>query len=214
LAADTVLTGYEIANNALCETDTLEPGMRKTAKSKPKTNEKNPRVLGAEVCRTGKRRVLGKIVKVTKSLLTVQWDTGSRELYGRRGQAFYGHAGSDGEAITSSPSGKLLEDLWGGEDDVRITIPTEGARKRITQGLENEAKVAEQRAAAQAKIESDPAYQMRQGDLERYTEALRGLGHVENGWNDHSHFRIELDGITPAEMDAMVEAICSVRAKK
>ncbi len=189
--------------------------MSKTAKSKPKpTKEKNPLVLGAEVCRTGKRRVLGKIVKVTKSLLTVQWNTGSRELYGRRGQAFYGHAGGDGEAITSGPSGKPLEDLWGDEDDVRITIPTEGARKRIAQGLENEAKVAEQRAAARAKIESDPTYQKRQTDLERYTEALRGFGHVENGWNDRSHFRVELDGIRPEEMDAMVEAIRSVRAKK
>ena len=47
--------------------------MSKTAKSKPKlAKEKNPLVLGAEVCRTGKRRVLGKIVKVTNSLLTVQ----------------------------------------------------------------------------------------------------------------------------------------------
>jgi hypothetical protein len=187
--------------------------MNAKAKSKP-TKEKSPLVLNAEVCRTGRRRVLGKIVKVTKSLLTVKWDTGSTELYGRSGQAFYGRAGSDGEAVKSSLSGKPLEDLWGGEDDVRITIPTEGARKRIAQGLENEAKEAEQRAATRAKIESDPAYQKRQTDLERYTEALRGFGHVENGWNDQSHFRIELDGIRPEEMDAMVEAVRSVRAKK
>jgi hypothetical protein len=181
-------------------------------KSKPAKEPKptNPFVLGAEVCRTGKRRVLGKIVKVTKSLLTVQWDTGSRELYGRSGQAFYGQVGEDGEAVKYSPSGKLLEDLWGGEDDVRITIPTESAKKRISQGLENEAKLARERTAAQAKIELDPAYQQRQADLEKYNALLKGLGHCENGWNNQADFRIELDGIKPDEIEAAVAAIKSV----
>jgi hypothetical protein len=183
--------------------------MSKATKSKPEKpgKEKNPLVLGAEVCRTGKRRVLGKIVKVTKSLLTVQWDTGSREVYGRSGQAFYGQVGKDGEAVKYSPSGKPLEDLWGDEDDVRITIPNESARKRITQGLEEEAKLAGERAAAQAKIESDPAYQQRQADLARYGKLLEGIGTLENSWANPKNFRIELFDIEPRHMDRLVTAL-------
>lgn len=183
--------------------------MGKISKLKPekRAKEKNALVLGAEVCRTGKRRVLGKIVKVTKSLLTVQWDTGSREVYGRRGQAFFGRVGKDGEAVKYSLSGKPLEDLWGGEDDVRITIPTESAKKRITQGLENEAKLAGERSAAQAKIESDPAYQQRQWDLARYGKLLEGIGALENSWANAKNFRVELFDIEPRHMDRLVTAL-------
>jgi hypothetical protein len=134
------------------------------SKSKP-VKEENPLVLDAEVCRTGRRRVLGKIVKVTKTLLTVKWVTGSTELFGRSGQAFYGRAGSDGEAVKYSPGGKPLEDLWSSEDDARITIATEGTKFRIAQGLANEAKAAEERAQKQATIESSPAYKKRQADI-------------------------------------------------
>jgi hypothetical protein len=178
------------------------------AKSKLKpTKEKNPLVLGAEVCRTGKRRVLGKIVKVTKTLLTVKWVTGSTELFGRSGQAFYGRAGSDGEAVKYSVTGKPLEDLWGSEDDARITIATEGAKFRIAQGLANEAKAAEERAQKQAEIEADPAYQKRQADLARYAELLKGIGIVENSWGDSANFRVELDPIKPEQMDRLVAAL-------
>jgi hypothetical protein len=180
--------------------------MSKISKSKP-AKEKNPLVLGAEVCRTGKRRVLGKIVKITKSLLTVQWDTGSREVYGRSGQAFFGQVGKDGEAVKNSLSGKPLEDLWGGEDDVRITIPTESAKKRITQGLEDEARLAGERSAAQAKIESDPAFQQRQADLSRYGKLLEGIGTLENSWANSENFRIEIFDIEPKHMERLVAAL-------
>jgi hypothetical protein len=186
--------------------------MGKTSKSKPgkPANERNPLVLGAEVCRTGKRRVLGKIVKVTKSLLTVQWDTGNREVYGRSGQAFFGQVGKDGEAVKHSLSGKPLEDLWGDEDDVRITIPTESAKKRITQGLEGEAKLAGERAAAHAKIESDPTYQKRQAELTQYGKLLEGIGTLENSWANAENFRIELFDIEPKHMDRLVTALREV----
>jgi hypothetical protein len=180
------------------------------AKSKP-AKEKNPLVLNAEVCRAGRHRLLGEIVKVTKSLLTVKWDTGTTQLFGRRGQAFYGHAGDDGEAITLSSSGKPLDDVWGGDNDVRITIATEGAKFRITQGLAERAKAAVERAAKQAEIEADPAFQKRQADLARYGELLKQVsGHVQSSWNKQENFRIELENISPDKIGALVQGIIQV----
>lgn len=185
------------------------------AKSKAKrAKENNPLVLNAEVYRTGMFPALGKIVRVTKSLLTVKWDTGTTELYGRRGQAFHGRVDSNGEAITFSPSGNPLDDIWGGEDDVSIAIATEGAKNRIAEERATKAKAKQERAAKQAEIEADPTYQKRQADLALYSDALKGIGHVESSWGDAANFRIELDPIKPEEMPAVVEAIRSAREKK
>lgn len=42
------------------------------------------------------------------------------------------------------------------------------------------------------------------------TEALRPHGNIENGWNDQTDFRIELDGIKAEQMERLVQAIQEV----
>jgi hypothetical protein len=175
-------------------------------KSKP-AKETNPFVLGAEVYRTGMPLALGKIVKVTKTLLTVQWDTGMQALYGRHGEGFHGRPDADGEAITFTKSGKKLEDVWGSKDEPEIGIPTEGIRQRIAEERARKNAAKEERARQQAAIEADPAYVKRQADLAKYAELLKGIGHVENGWNNQSDFRIEIDGIKPEQMERLVAAL-------
>jgi len=62
-------------------------------KSTKKTKSENPFKLGAAVALfrpgSGVER-LGQVVKITKSLLTVKWEDGSTELFGKSGQEFYG----------------------------------------------------------------------------------------------------------------------------
>src|SRR5277367_1836773 len=104
--------------------------MTKT-KSKPK--EKNPLVLGAEVYRTGTHPALGKIVKVSKTLVSVQWERGGRQSYGLHGEGFHGRVADNGEAITFTLSGKRMEDVWGSKDEPEIAIATDGVRQRIAE---------------------------------------------------------------------------------
>lgn len=128
-----------------------------------------------------------------------------------KGQAFHGRTDGQGEAVKYTKSGQPIENLWGGEDDPDISIATEGAKQQILEERKKKEQQKQERAAMQAEIEADPAYQQRQADLKRYSEMLSGLGaNVENSWNDQSNFRIELDGIKPEKMAALVTAIQGV----
>jgi hypothetical protein len=111
-------------------------------------------------------------------------------------------------------SGKPIENVWGSEEDTSIAIATDGARQRIAEERAKKESAKEERARKQAEIEADPAFQKRQTDLKRYSDALSGIALVENSWGDPTNWRIELDGIKPNEMDAMVEAIRKVRGAK
>lgn len=183
--------------------------MTATKKTEKKPKEENPLVLNAEVVGGNWRhRKLGRIVKVTKSLLTVQWDGGTLEHFGRQGQAFLGRSDANGEAIKFNKSGRPIENLWGGEEDPGIEIATESIKARIAEEKAAKKKVDEEREAKRKAVEEDPAYQQRQADLKRYSEMLSGLGaNIENGWNDQNDFRIELDGIKPDRMEKLVTAI-------
>jgi hypothetical protein len=174
---------------------------------KPKTE--NPLVLNAEVVGGNwMHRKIGRISKVTKSLLTVQWDNGMTEYYGRQGQAFHGRIDENGEAIRFTSFGKPIENIWGGEDEPGIEIATDSAKARIEEERAKKERSKEERDAKQKEIASDPVYQKRQADLKRYSEMLSGLGaNIENGWNNQSDFRIELDGIKPDKMHNLVAAI-------
>lgn len=174
-----------------------------------KAKQENPLVLHAEVIGGSVlHRRLGKIVRVTKTLLYVKWDTGTTECFGRQGQAFHGRPDADGEVIKFSKSGKPIENLWGGEEDPGISLATPGAKQQILQEREKKEKQIQERKEKQKEIEADPAYQQRQADLKRYSEMLAGLGaNIENGWNDQADFRIELDGIKPEKMETLVAAI-------
>jgi hypothetical protein len=138
--------------------------------AKPKAakpeKEKNLLVLGAEVYRTGMHPALGRIVKVTKTLVKVEWDSGSTEHYGRRGQSFHGRISEQGEAIVYTLSGKPIENVWGSEEDTSIAIATDGARQRIAEERAKKESAKEERARKQAEIEADPAFQKRQTDFE------------------------------------------------
>jgi len=186
--------------------------MTTTKKTEKKPKEENLLVLNAEVVGGNWRhRRLGRIIKVTKSLLTVQWESGTTECFGRQGQAFHGRPDAQGEAIKFTKSGKLIEDLWGGEEDPGIEIATESIKSRIAEEKAAKKKVDEEREAKRKAVEENPAYQQRQADLKRYSEMLSGLGaNIENGWNDQNDFRIELDGIKPDKMEALVAAIQGV----
>jgi hypothetical protein len=183
-----------------------EEGTKKVEK-KPKPE--NPLVLNAEVVGGNWRhRRLGRIVKVTKSLLTVQWDGGIEELFGRSGRPFHGRIDREGEAVKFTKSGQLVENLWGTEDEPGIEIATDSHKARIAEEKAAKKKSDEEREAKRKAVEEDPAYQQRQSDLKRYSEMLQGLGaNVENSWNDQKDFRIELDGIKPDRMEKLVAAI-------
>jgi hypothetical protein len=178
---------------------------KKTDKPKPE----NPLVLNAEaVGRNWRHRKIGRIVKVTKTLLTVQWDDGMTEYFGRQGQAFHGRIDDNGEAIRFTSFGKPIENIWGGEDDTGIEIATASAKARIEEERTEKNKSAEDRRKKQSELEADPKFQQRQADVKRYSEALAGLGaNIENGWNNQSDFRIELDGVKPDKMEKLVAAI-------
>src|SRR5208282_2495090 len=177
-----------------------------TAKAAKKPKEENPLVLNAEVIGGSSvlHRRLGRIVRVTKTLLTVEWTSGSKTFYSRKGRGFNGSVDKDGEAITEMASGKQIDDIWDDEDT--LSIATESAKRTILEEQAKKDKVKQERAEQQAATEADPVYQKRQADLKRYAEALRGLGaNVENGWNDQKDFRIELDGIKPDKMEELAD---------
>jgi hypothetical protein len=180
---------------------------KKTTK-KPK--EENPLLLNTEVIGGNWRhRKLGKIIKVTKTLLTVEWDFGglgtTKSFYSRKGKSFVGRADENGEAITTR-NGEPLEEIWDEEDTLELV--TEHAKAKILRERADKEKHKKEQEEKQRQIEANPAFVQRQADLKRYAEMLQGLGaNIENGWNDQKDFRIELDGIKPEKMDALVEAI-------
>src|SRR5260370_11685492 len=106
----------------------LEQSFRNIKKSK----EENPFLPGAAIALfrpgSGVER-LGQIVKITKSLLTVKWEDGSTELFGRAGQEFYGNADESGEAI--KPRGD--KQLWVTDEDSHLTIPPQHPKQTPSQ---------------------------------------------------------------------------------
>src|SRR5258706_14363712 len=99
---------------------------------KKKNKPENPFKLGAAVALfrpgSGVER-LGQIVKITKSLLTVKWEDGSPELFGKSGQEFYGEVDESGEPI--KPRGD--RQIWGTDEDSHLTIPTEDAKQSLVE---------------------------------------------------------------------------------
>src|SRR5882762_9185392 len=92
-----------------------------------KAKQVNPFLLGAAVAflpRTGTGK-LGQIVKIRKSLLTVKWDDGSTELFGRAGQSFVGKVDQSGEAIKPRRDD---QQVWGTDEDPHLTIATDSVR--------------------------------------------------------------------------------------
>jgi hypothetical protein len=176
-----------------------------------KTKAENPFKLGAAVALfrpgSGVER-LGQIVYVTKSLLTVKWEDGSTELFGRAGQEFYGNADESGEAI--KPRGD--KQIWGTDEDSHLTIPTDYAKQSLAEKRKKSAEVRVERQEEQARRESDPIYQKRQADLKRYAELLQSVsGSVDNSWSNQTNFRIELENIPPDQMEDLIAAIRKVR---
>jgi hypothetical protein len=147
-------------------------------------------------------------VKITKSLLTVKWEDGSTELFGRAGQEFYGNADESGEAIKSRGD----KQIWGTDEDSHLTIPTEDAKQSLAEKRQKGAETRAARQADQARREADPVYQKRQADLERYAELLQSVsGSVDNSWSNQTNFRIELENIPPDQMEDLIAAIRKVR---
>lgn len=181
-----------------------------------KTKVENPFKLGAAVAllpRTGLGKT-GQILKLSRSLLKVKWDDGQIEYFGRAGQPFYGKVDKAGEAIRETPSGKPIENLWGTDEDPHLTIATDSIRQTLAEKRKKSEKLKAERHQEQVRRESDPAYQKRQADLKRYAELLQATsGSVENSWNDHNNFRIELENIPPEQMDELITAITAARRK-
>lgn len=171
-----------------------------------KAKSENPFALNAEVglYKPGHGLTkLGRIVKASKTLLTVEWESGETEYFGKAGQGFYGTVLESGEGKTARSG-----ESWGTEEDPHLMIPSTEAKQRLAEEREEKAKREADRKAAVAARDADPAYQQRQADLKRYSEMLSGLGaNIENGWNDQNDFRIELDGIKPDRMEKLVAAI-------
>ena len=188
----------------------LEQAFRNIKKSK----QENPFLLGAAVAflpRTGTGK-LGQIVTITKSLLTVKWDDGSTEFFGRAGQPFYGKVDESGEAIRETASGKPIEDLWGSDEDPHLSIATESVKQTLAEKKKKSEEVRAQRHAERAQIEADSAYQERQADLKRFADMLQPMsGTIENSWSDEKNLRIELENIPPEQMEDLIQAIRKVR---
>ena len=148
-------------------------------------------------------------MKITKSLLTVIWEDGSTELFGRDGQEFYGNADESGEAI------KLRGDkqIWRTDEDSHLTITTDSVRQTLAEKRKKSAELRVERQAEQALRESHPVYQKRQADLNRYAEALQGIGTVENSWSNQTNCRIELENIPPEQMEDLISAISKIRKR-
>ena len=183
--------------------------MKPAKKHKPES----PFKLGAAVALfrpgSGVER-LGQIVKITQSLLTVKWEDGFTEFFGRAGQAFYGDVDESGEAIKPRRDDKQM---WGTEEDSHLIIPTESAKYSLAEKREKSAKLRAERQEEQALRESDPVYQKRQADLNRYAEALHGIGTVENSWSNQANFRIELENIPPEQMEDLISAMSKIRKR-
>ncbi len=177
-----------------------------------KTKPESPFKLGAAVALfrpgSGVER-LGQIVKITKSLLTVIWEDGAMELFGLAGQEFYGNADESGEAI--KPRGD--KQIWGTDEDSHLTIATDSVRQTLAERRKKSAELRVERQAEQALRESDPVYQKRQAELNRYAEALQGIGTVENSWSNQTNFRIELENIPPEQMEDLISAISKIRKR-
>jgi hypothetical protein len=180
-----------------------------------KTKKENPLVLNADVglYRPGHGLTkLGKIIKVTKSLLTVRWDSGETEHFGKAGQSFYGTAGESSEAIKPRRGD---QQMWGTDEDPHLIIPSSDSKRRLGEERKEKAQREADRKAALAAKEADPEYQKRQADLRRYSELLHGIsGEVENSWDKQTNFRIELENISPEKMDRLIQAIVAALSAK
>ncbi len=187
--------------------------MTAAKKTQKKPKQENPLVLNAEVIGGSiLHRRLGRIVKVSKSLLTVEWASGTKTLYGRRGQGFHGRVDEHGEAITTR-HGQPIEDVWDNEDT--LDIATESTKARINEEIAKKEKQKQERAAQQAAIEAAPAYIARSTSLKNYAELLRPVsGNVENSWNKDVNYRIELENISPDRMDDLIRAIVEALTEK
>src|SRR6267378_2851733 len=110
--------------------------MKKAKKIKPE----NPFLLGAAVALfrpgSGVER-LGQIVKITKSLLTVKWEDGSTELFGKSGQEFYGEVDESGEA--TKPRGD--KQIWGTDEDSHLVTATDWVRQTLAEKRQKGAEV-------------------------------------------------------------------------
>jgi hypothetical protein len=184
---------------------------------KKKTKKENPFVLGAEVglFKPGHGlTALGRIIRISQSLVTVKWDTNMVDSYGLKGQSFHGRVTNDGEANLFSLSGKRLENLWGGDDDPHLFIPSEEAKQRLAEKRkEKEQREADRKAETVAR-ESDPAYQKHQSDLKRFSALLQEVsGSVDTSWNNRETFRIELENIPGEQMEELIAAIRKVRQR-
>src|SRR5258708_13661219 len=186
----------------------------KSEKMKPaqKNKRESPVKLGAAVALfragSGVER-LGQIVKITKPLLTVIWEDGSTELFGRAGQEFYGNADESGEAI--KPRGD--KQIWGTDEDSHLTIATDSVRQTLAEKRKTSAELRVERQAEQTLRQSDPVYQKRQADLNRHAEALERIITVENTWSSQTNFRIELENIPPEQMEDLISAISKIRKR-
>jgi len=178
-----------------------------------KTKQENPFKLSAAVAlfrpSSGVER-LGQIVKITKSLLTVKWEDGPTELFGKSGQEFYGEVDESGEPIKSRGD----RQIWGTDEDSYLVTATDWVRQTLAEKRQKGAKVRAQRQAEQAAREADPVYRKRQADLKRYAEVLRAVsGSVENSWSDQSNYRIELENIPPEQIEELITAIIAAWKK-
>ncbi len=186
--------------------------MKKTKrKRKAVLQQENPFKLGTAVALfrpgSGVER-LGQIVKITKSLLTVKWEDGSTELFGKSGQEFYGEVDESGEPIKPRDGDRQI---WGTDEDSHLVTATDSVRQTLAEKRQKGAKVRAQRQAEQAAREADPVYQKRQADLKRYAELLQAVsGSVDNSWSNQNNFRIELENITPGKMDSLIAAITKI----
>ncbi len=177
-----------------------------------KTKPENPLKLGASVALfrpgSGVER-LGQIVKITKSLLTIKWEDGSKEFFGRAGQEFYGDVDASGEAIKPR---RDSQQVWGSDEDSHLVTTTDSIRQTLAEKRQKGAENRAARQAEQAQKEADPVYQKRQADLKRYAELLKAVsGSVDNSWSNQTNFRIELENISPDQMEDLIAAIRKVR---
>ena len=97
-----------------------------------KTKQENPFKLSAAVAlfrpSSGVER-LGQIVKITKSLLTVKWEDGPTELFGKSGQEFYGEVDESGEPIKSRGD----RQIWGTDEDSYLVTATDWVRQTLAE---------------------------------------------------------------------------------
>jgi hypothetical protein len=189
-----------------------------------KTKKENPLILNAEVglFKPGHGLTkLGKIIKVGKSILTVQWDTGETEYFGTSGQAFYGDVDESGNVKPSGVRPYTFEDkdrsrqIWGTDEDAHISVLGEYSKKKLAEEQKEKAKREADRKTALAAKEADPEYQKRQADLKKYSELLHGIsGQVEASWDKQTNFRIELENIPSEKMDRLIQAIVNALSGK